>query len=143
MNILFFLTPKNEVAYVEENDSMRQVLEKMEHTGYTAIPCLTQDGKYIGTITEGDLLWEIKGKQMLSLKETEKIRITAVPRRRDNEAVNVLENLENLLAKVINQNFVPVVDDRDIFIGIITRRAILLYLTQQLQQQEIESKPLV
>lgn len=41
MNILFFLTPKEDVAHVDEDDTMRQVLEKMEHHGYTAIPgCL-------------------------------------------------------------------------------------------------------
>ena len=56
MNILFFLTPKEDVAHVDEDDTMRQVLEKMEHHGYTAIPLLSREGKYIGTITEGDLL---------------------------------------------------------------------------------------
>ena len=61
MNILFFLTPKEDVAHVEETDTMRQVLEKMEHHGYTAIPLLGVEGKYIGTITEGDLLF--KGPQ--------------------------------------------------------------------------------
>ena len=56
MNILFFLTPKKEVAYVEETDTLRQVLEKMEYHGYSAIPLLSEDGRYIGTVTEGDLL---------------------------------------------------------------------------------------
>ena len=58
MNILFFLTPKEEVAHVEEDDTLRQVVEKLEYHGYSAIPLLALDGKYIGTITEGDLLWE-------------------------------------------------------------------------------------
>lgn len=63
MNILFFLTPKEDVAHVDEDDTMRQVLEKMEHHGYTAIPLLSREGKYIGTITEGDLLWFLKDLQ--------------------------------------------------------------------------------
>lgn len=54
MNILFFLTPKEEVAHVEEDDTLRQVVEKLEYHGYSAIPLLALDGKYIGTITEGD-----------------------------------------------------------------------------------------
>lgn len=62
MNILFFLTPKEEVAHVEEDDTLRQVVEKLEYHGYSAIPLLALDGKYIGTITEGDLLWEMKEK---------------------------------------------------------------------------------
>ena len=37
MNILFFLKPKAEVAYLYEEFSMRQGLEKLERSGYTAI----------------------------------------------------------------------------------------------------------
>ena len=67
MNILFFLTPKEDVAHVDEDDTMRQVLEKMEHHGYTAIPLLSREGKYIGTITEGDLLWFLKDRNFPDL----------------------------------------------------------------------------
>lgn len=59
---IIFLTPKEEVAHVEEDDTLRQVVEKLEYHGYSAIPLLALDGKYIGTITEGDLLWEMKEK---------------------------------------------------------------------------------
>ena len=123
MNILFFLTPKEEVAHVEEDDTLRQVVEKLEYHGYSAIPLLALDGKYIGTITEGDLLWEMK----------EKIRITDVKRRRDNEAVKISESMEDLFEKITNQNFVPVVDDNGIFIGIVTRKDVLLYLAGKLR----------
>lgn len=78
MNILFFLTPKIEVAYVSETDSLRQVLEKMEHHGYAAIPLLTKNGKYVGTITEGDLLWEMKARNYPSLRKMESVPITSV-----------------------------------------------------------------
>lgn len=60
MNILFFLTPKSEVAYVEETDTLRQALEKMEHHGYAAVPLLSTEGKYLGTLTDGDVLWGLK-----------------------------------------------------------------------------------
>ena len=84
MNILFFLTPKEDVAHVEETDTMRQVLEKMEHHGYTAIPLLGVEGKYIGTITEGDLLWFLKDRNFPDLKLLEDMPITSIERRRDN-----------------------------------------------------------
>ena len=75
MNILFFLTPKSEVAYVDENDSLRQVLEKMEHHGYAAVPLLSSGGKYIGTITEGDVLWKLKKEGFPELHEMEDISV--------------------------------------------------------------------
>lgn len=131
MNILFFLTPKEEVACVEEDDTLRQVLEKMEHHGYTAIPLLDRGGKYIGTITEGDLLWFLKDRNFPDLKLLEEMPITSIGRRRDNEAVCVLASMEDMFEKVTNQNFVPVVDDKKVFIGIVTRKDLLLYLARK------------
>ena len=135
MNILFFLTPKEYVAHVEETDTMRQVLEKMEHHGYTAIPLLSVEGKYIGTITEGDLLWFLKDRNFPDLKLLEDMPITSIERRRDNQAVKIDESMENLFDKVMNQNFVPVVDDKKVFIGIVTRKDVLAYLGKKAAAQ--------
>ena len=135
MNILFFLTPKENVAYVEETDTMRQVLEKMEYHGYTAIPLLGVEGKYIGTITEGDLLWFLKDRNFPDLKLLEDMPITSIERRRDNQAVKIDESMENLFDKVMNQNFVPVVDDKKVFIGIVTRKDVLAYLGKKAAAQ--------
>lgn len=141
MNILFFLTPKEDVSHVEETDTLRQVLEKMEHHGYTAIPLLSKDGKYIGTITEGDLLWFLKDRNFPDLKMLEDMPILSIERRRDNTAVNIQESMEDLFDKVTNQNFVPVVDDKKVFIGIVTRKDILLYLAKKLKASQPEEEP--
>lgn len=133
MNILFFLTPKSEVAHVGEGDSMRQILERMEHHGYTAVPLLSKEGKYLGTITEGDLLWELNEKGYPSLKEMEEIPVIDVKRRRDNKSVSAQANMEDLMEAVMNQNFVPVVDDQKVFIGIITRKDVLSYLAAKIK----------
>ena len=68
MNILFFLTPKSDVAYIYDTFSLRQVLEKMEYHRYSCIPIIGENGKYVGTITEGDLLWGLKSRGDLNLK---------------------------------------------------------------------------
>ena len=59
MNVLFFLTPKSEVAYIEADVTLRQALEKLEANGYSALPIVDKRGKYVGSVTEGDLLWYI------------------------------------------------------------------------------------
>ena len=51
MNILF-LTPKSDIAYIFENETLRQTLEKMDFWKFTCIPILNPDGKYVGTISE-------------------------------------------------------------------------------------------
>ena len=134
MNILFFLTPKENVAHVDDDDTLRQALEKMEYHGYSAIPLLSKDGKYIGTITEGDLLWYLKTHDFPDIWMMEDIPITEIERRRDNTAVNIQESMEGLFDKVTNQNFVPVVDDQNVFIGIITRKDVILYLAGRLKE---------
>ena len=128
MNILFFLTPKCDVAYVKEEDSLRNTLEKMEFHRYSAIPVLSKDGKFAGTLTEGDLLWEIKKQLNLDLKEAEKVLVKDIPMRKHFEAVGINSSMEGLVARSLTQNFVPVVDDLGHFIGIVKRRDLMDYL---------------
>ena len=127
MNILFFLTPKSEIAYIYEDDSIRQALEKMEYHKYSAVPILTRDGRYVGTITEGDMLWGIKNQYNLNLKEAEGIPVSTLSRRMDYLPVFTKSRMEDMIDRALNQNFVPVVDDRKYFIGIITRKDIIKY----------------
>lgn len=128
MNILFFLTPKCDVAYIKEEDSLRNTLEKMEFHRYSAIPVLSKDGKFAGTLTEGDLLWEIKNQLNLDLKEAEKVLVKDIPMRKHFEAVGINSSMEGLVARSLTQNFVPVVDDLGHFIGIVKRRDLMDYL---------------
>ncbi|MCR5702888.1 MAG: CBS domain-containing protein [Lachnospiraceae bacterium] len=128
MNILFFLTPKAEVAFLDWNYSLRQVLEKMETHKYSSIPILSNDGEYVGTLTEGDMLWYLYNNDTgMSRDELEEMPLTVVPRRIDYEPVNASSNMEDLLSKIMKQNFVPVVDDCDNFIGIVKRKDVIQY----------------
>ena len=136
MNILFFLTPKSEVAYIHDDESLRQVLEKMEYHKYSAVPIISRHGTYVGTITEGDLLWYIKNQLDLNLQEARRILITNVPRRSDNTPVSIDSNMEDLLDKAMKQNFVPVLDDKKSFIGIVTRKDIMKYFADKMKKTE-------
>lgn len=127
MNILFFLTPKAVCSYFNEDDSMRQALERLEKSGYSALPILSKDGAYKGTLTEGDLLWAIKNLCVMDLKQTEEHSIMEISHRRDNVPVPVTTNIEDLVSKATEQNFVPVIDDRGAFIGLVARKAIMQY----------------
>jgi len=140
MNILFFLTPKDDVAYIYEDDSIRQALEKMEYHKYSAVPILNRGGAFVGTITEGDLLWGIKNQYNLNLKMAEEIPVTTLKRRMDYRPVSISSNMENLIDRALNQNFVPVVDDRGLFIGIVTRKDIIKYYYEKGRCQENEAE---
>lgn len=113
---------------MNKEDSLRQVLEKMEYHGYSAIPILNRSGKYIGTITEGDILWYLRKHNFPSLKEMEEVSIMDVERRRDNKAVHIGIDMDGLVESALHQNFVPVTDDESVFIGIVTRKDLMIYL---------------
>ena len=136
MNIAFFLTPKNEVVYENLEATMRQVMEKMEHHGYTAIPLIDREGKYVGTLTEGDLLWKLKNTPDLNFKNTESVKVKHIERRINHKSVSITSNIEELITLAVSQNFVPVTDDNGIFIGIIKRSDIINYCYNEMEKRK-------
>ena len=135
-NILFFLTPKALCAFLYDDSTIRQAIEKMEAAGYSSIPLLNKQGEYRGTLTEGDLLWALKNICYMDMRQAESHRIGEISRRRDNIPVRVTTSMHDLVERASTQNFVPVVDDKDTFIGIVTRRSIIKYCQQQLFSED-------
>lgn len=135
-NILFFLTPKAMCAFVYDDYTVRQALEKMESAGYAALTILSKTGEYRGTLTEGDLLWALKNMCNMDMRQAETRRIMEISRRMDNIPVQVTTSMQDLIERASQQNFVPVVDDKDTFIGIVTRKAIIKYCQQRLFPEE-------
>ena len=131
-NILFFLTPKALCAYLLDDYTIRQALEKMEAAHYAALPILNKQGEYMGTLTEGDVLWAMKNLCDMDLRTAETRRIMEISRKKDNIPVRVTTSMFDLIDRASTQNFVPVVDDKDAFIGIITRRSIIQYCQRML-----------
>ena len=134
MNILFLLTPKAVCASVEKDCTLRQAMERMESSGYAALPILDKAGKYCGTITEGDLLWGIRHLCTTDLRQTENHSISELPLRRTMQPVHIDTHAEDLLSVAAEQNFVPVVDDKGDFIGIVTRSRIFRFWLERDQQ---------
>ena len=131
-NILFFLTPKAMCAFLYDDYTVRQAFEKMETAGYAALPILNRRGEYRGTLTEGDVLWAMKNMCYMDIRQAEAHRIMEISRRKDNVPVRVTTSMHDLVERATSQNFVPVVDDKDTFIGLVTRKAIINYCMEKL-----------
>ena len=135
MNIAYFLLPKNTVAYLYDDYTFRQGLEKMRYHGYTAIPVITRDGRYAGTVSEGDFLWRLLSQEdarhPLSMKELEDLRIRDILNVDAYPPVRITVSMEELLSSAMQQNFIPVVDDLGNFTGIVTRKDIIRYFSEQ------------
>lgn len=123
MNILFFLTPKNEVFYIYDNTSVDEAAEIMEKSGYSAVPVIDRNGMFAGTLTEGDLLYTIR-KHNIKCSD---IIIKDIMKRAASKPISVNDKIEDLVLQSLDQNFIPVIDDNNIFIGIVTRKNIIQY----------------
>ncbi len=135
MNIAFFLKPKISVAFLYNDYTIRQSLEKMRHYGYAAIPVINREGRYVGTVSEGDFLWFIKdcfiNNEDVNLKTLEETPLSKILKANTYKPMKVTADVNELITLATNQNFVPVVDDLGSFIGIVTRRDIIKHLTDK------------
>ena len=124
-NVLFLLTPKIQVACLDETMNVRQALEKMRAHDYMAIPLISKKGEYLGTISEGDILWHIVDDEAIDLEDLEDVKIGELLRADYRPAVRVECSMEDLVEKIVSNSFVPVVDDRNVLMGIVTRKRVL------------------
>ncbi len=126
MNIISLLIPKENSAFIYDNYTVRQGLDDMKIHGYTAIPVLSKDGLYVGTVSEGDFLWNLLDNE--NADETENMLISEIIRPEFNPSANIYTTTDELLKRAVQQSFIPVTDDRGYFIGIVTRQKIILTL---------------
>ena len=136
MNVLFFLKPKQEVCVLHKNYTLRQGIERLRQYGFAAVPVIDEEGQYCGTITEGDLLRQVLAHE--SKAEWEQIPLREAMRTDMKKPVNVMADMEELLQLAMSQNFVPVVDDRGMFIGIVTRQDIMRYFAKEYHALEMK-----
>lgn len=149
MNIAQLLIPKNNVATVFDDSTLRQGLEKLKYHGYTAIPVVTRDNHYVGTVSEGDFLWYLVDQnnaedpmKPIRIQSTETLYIRDILSIDRNPPLRINASIAEVISRAMRQNFIPVIDDREYFSGIVTRQDIIRYfysradLSSQLQTSE-------
>jgi len=135
VNIASFILPKGDVTYLRDNMTLRQGLEKLKRSGYTAVPVVDSEDRYVGVVSEGDFLWNILDHNMplegITMKSVESLTLRDIIQSGKVKPVCIDTNMEQLLGQAQMQNFVPVIDDRNVFIGIITRSDIIRYFVKK------------
>lgn len=128
MNLMMFMIPKSMVEYVTVDSTVRQGIEKMRYHRYAAIPVLDRDGVYVGTLRNDDILNYFLSTGSAVTKDAEGVGVVEIIGEKYVKPVYHTASLADVIERVKEHNFVPVVDDRGCFIGIILRRDILNYL---------------
>ncbi len=135
MNVAFFLKPKSEVFYLQDSMPLARALHEMRRSGYTSVPVIDREGKYVGAVNEGDFLAALAKTdgerfQLSAPEDAERKRVRDILNRERNPSARIDEPAEELVSRTAGQNYVPIVDDRGVFIGIVTRRNVIRYFLE-------------
>lgn len=131
MNVVSLLTQKNQVRHINLGDTFRQALEAMEIHRYTSVPVLSESGKYVGTLTEGDLLWALRKEEKIDGRLIENLWIEDIAMKIHNKPATIMTKTDEITEMLVKQNFIPVVDDEKVFIGILKRGDVIAYLMKK------------
>lgn len=126
MNTAMLLKPKSAVSYIYADLSAEEGLKEFIKGGYTAVPVVDREGVYLGVLSERDFLYRLLESNGAALSESENLTVADLASCSRFEAVPIDADIETLFSRIIEQNFVPVVDSRGMFSGIITRRDVLM-----------------
>ncbi len=124
-NIFSYLLPKNQTHYLTEKTTIRQALEKFDYHKFSVVPIIDDEGNYVSSISEGDILRYIKNCHNFSLSDAEKTYLKDIEHYRSYKPLNINATFDDVVKLALDQNFIPVLDDRNKFIGILKRRSIL------------------
>ncbi|MBO6115113.1 MAG: CBS domain-containing protein [Lachnospiraceae bacterium] len=126
MNIFGILIPKQMLTYLYADDTLDIAVNELMDSGYTAVPVIDREGVYLGVVSEGDFLRKVMecGRDKLGEHNVEEI----ISKDKEAFIINTVSK-EEIMEKILERNFLSIVDDRKCFVGIITRKSIIKYLS--------------
>ncbi|MDE6407141.1 MAG: CBS domain-containing protein [Anaeroplasmataceae bacterium] len=135
MNIITLLTPKENTFYLDSHSTIRQVLEKLDFHKFTSVPLIDKEGHYVTTISEGDILRFIKNNCKFDIDIAQTHTVDKVEIYHPFKALDISSSIQEVLKLALEQNFIPMVDDRGMYIGIIRRKGIIKYFYENFRKQ--------
>lgn len=143
MNTAMLLKPKSMVAYIYGDLSAEEGLREFIEHGFTAVPVIDREGMYIGVVSERDFLYLILDKKSVEAVKDDNLTVADLADCSRFESVTIDADIGTLFNRIIEQNFVPVVDSRGMFSGIVTRKDVLMRMDCKLKQADTDRKELM
>lgn len=120
-------TPKNKVDYIYSDLSIGEAIKILEKRRYQMVPVVERGSfRYLYSLSSSDILRKIVGED--KVKEVLEEPVSNCPIRRLVLAAPASTPIEEIFDLSANQNYVPLVDEKGAFVGILTRKAFLYYL---------------
>ena len=137
-----FLTPAENLAVLIDTHTADHATLLLSQMTYTRVPVVTDEKEFVGTIGLRDILaYQMEqGLSQEAMADTDIVHMT----KKDVAVVSPDYTLTDVLHKLVDESFLPVVDQDGIFQGIITRKSILKAVNALLhdfsKEYEIRSK---
>ncbi|CAM4129456.1 hypothetical protein AT575_06610 [Streptococcus penaeicida] len=129
-HLVNYLIPADDLAIFIDTHNSDHVMLLLVNNGFSRVPVLTKDRQYRGTISISDILnyqvknqltdWELNQTDIGEMVNT---KIEAIP---------MTSSLTHIMHKLVDYPFLPVVNEKNLFVGIITRKSILKALNSLL-----------
>ena len=113
-----FLTPARNLAVLIDH-----AILVLSQISYTRIPVVTDQRKFVGTISLTDIL-SYQMREEIPDEEFSSMDIVHMTKK-DGERLGEDFDVTDVLHKLVEESFLPVVAADDTFLGIITRKSIL------------------
>lgn len=130
------------VAHVQLNNPLEHALLILIKSGYSAVPVLDSKYRFKGIIGKSTILNEIMGLERF---EIENLTTTTVENamQTDIPCLTKSADLLTCLKVLIDHSFICLVDDKQYFDGIVTRRAVLEQLNRffHVNKEELKTFP--
>ena len=141
MNIAFFLTPRQEVKSLYDDNTFRKGMDLMTREGFAVVPVTTRDNRYLGVVSATDFLihtydGDIDEEGNIKTRSAKDVYIRDIMKTSKYLPVSIFADFSELADKITTQNFVPVVDSTGAFIGIVTRTSYLEYYGKHIKETE-------
>lgn len=126
MTAASLLIPKFSARYLLDTYPLELALKRMKEYGYSAVPVIDKAGRYVSTVSEGDFLWYI-----LENKDLNNATLHDIITKEKNPPARITATDDELFDTALEQNFIPIIDDRGYFMGLVTRRKILKHVNDK------------
>ncbi len=117
MNTAMLLKPKSMVAYIYGDLSAKEGLKEFIAHGFTAVPVIDREGMYLGVVSERDFLYRLLDAGSVEAADANGHTVADLVSDTRFEAVTIDADMDILFNRIIEQNFVPVIDSRGMFFG--------------------------
>lgn len=126
-----FLTPASKLAVIIDSHNMDHAKLLLSHMTYSRVPVVTEDNRFVGTLGLREII-QYQAEHQLSDQDLSQDVAPIV--KTDVATISADYNLTEVMRKLVDQSFLPVLGEDREFLGIITRRSILKAVNALLHQ---------